>query len=395
MELSTIASLTPASYNKTIDVRLYRKWTAKSLPHLTPIVFCCILIDQEHNGIQANMNLKDIDYFNRILSVSGITHFKDPNRSEKTLRKIDIENLNGNIVELTLWDEMAEHFGQAKLETMEQPVIIAVSSCRVSKYRDYQLTATPATFYYLNPKIPEAETSHDLEHERMILKSVENGPLIWSTVEENGVTRTKKYAELSAAEKIQDDYDMKATNIILQGLAVPVFSPGDDPIAYLNKAMAFLTTVASSRFPSTNNQLRTSSNLRNKATIQDERSQCNKFRGDKAKVILVLVIRVMLLVLGETMQVNRQGLLNATTVKTEDLDTYDSNCDDISNAKAVLMAIFPTMVMTLSQSQEGNGSFGFQDLCLRQEPLEYIDVHDNDASESSQSGGKCIHPGLS
>nr|GEX09474.1 ATP-dependent DNA helicase PIF1-like [Tanacetum cinerariifolium] len=181
------------------------KWTAKSLSDLTPIAFCCILINQEHNGIQANMNLKDIDYFNRISqigsayrisnficeptssyqqtlenkttlrfgkftkfdhiaattfpyhyfeftsynrleskipkpdnnnkmqypvltdyigcirSVSCITHFKDPNRSEKTLRKIDIENLNGNIVELTLRDEMAEHFGQAKLKTMEQP----------------------------------------------------------------------------------------------------------------------------------------------------------------------------------------------------------------------------------------------------------------------------------
>ncbi|GKG32653.1 hypothetical protein Tco_0430163, partial [Tanacetum coccineum] len=34
---------------------------------------------------------------------------------------------------------------------------------------------------------------------------------------------------------------------------VPIFSPGDDLIACLNKAMAFLTVVASSRFPSTNN----------------------------------------------------------------------------------------------------------------------------------------------
>ncbi|GJU72460.1 hypothetical protein Tco_1263865 [Tanacetum coccineum] len=113
-------------------------------------------------------------------------------------------------------------------------------------------------------------------------------------------------------------------------------------------------------------------------------SQCNKFRGDKVKVILVLGIRVMLLVIGETIQVDRQGLLNATTVnakdiwlgdalslsdqgmwhdikikqylrvpdgqavqtiipnnaafQTEDLDTYDSDCDDISNEKAVLMA---------------------------------------------------------
>ncbi|GJX71576.1 retrovirus-related pol polyprotein from transposon TNT 1-94 [Tanacetum coccineum] len=55
------------------------------------------------------------------------------------------------------------------------------------------------------------------------------------------------------------------------GLAVPVFNQGDDPIACLNKAMAFLTIVASSRFPSTNNQLRTSYNLRNHATIQDGR----------------------------------------------------------------------------------------------------------------------------
>ncbi|GKE25945.1 hypothetical protein Tco_1441329 [Tanacetum coccineum] len=38
------------------------------------------------------------------------------------------------------------------------------------------------------------------------------------------------------------------------------------------------------------------------------------------------------------MQVDRQGLLNVITVKTEDLDTYDSDCDDISNEKAVLMA---------------------------------------------------------
>ncbi|GJR69159.1 hypothetical protein Tco_0015224 [Tanacetum coccineum] len=62
------------------------------------------------------------------------------------------------------------------------------------------------------------------EHGRMIFKSVENGPLIWPTVEENGVIRTKKYAELSAAEKIQADCDMKVTNIILQGLPADIYS---------------------------------------------------------------------------------------------------------------------------------------------------------------------------
>ncbi|GKC86147.1 hypothetical protein Tco_1141864 [Tanacetum coccineum] len=58
----------------------------------------------------------------------------------------------------------------------------------------------------------------------MILESVEHSPLIWPTIEENRVTRTKKYAELSAAEKIQADYDMKATNIILQGLPYNIYS---------------------------------------------------------------------------------------------------------------------------------------------------------------------------
>ncbi|GJT59316.1 retrovirus-related pol polyprotein from transposon TNT 1-94 [Tanacetum coccineum] len=63
------------------------------------------------------------------------------------------------------------------------------------------------------------------------------------------------------------------------GFAVPVFSLGDDPIACLNKAMAFLTAVASSRFPTTNNQLRTSSNPRNQATIQDGRVTVQQVQG--------------------------------------------------------------------------------------------------------------------
>nr|GEW32852.1 hypothetical protein [Tanacetum cinerariifolium] len=56
------------------------------------------------------------------------------------------------------------------------------------------------------------------QHGRMILESVKNGPLIWPSIEENGVTRPKKYSELSATEEIQADYDVKETNIILQGL---------------------------------------------------------------------------------------------------------------------------------------------------------------------------------
>nr|GEX77771.1 hypothetical protein [Tanacetum cinerariifolium] len=41
---------------------------------------------------------------------------------------------------------------------------------------------------------------------------------LWPTIEENRVTKPKKYSELSATEAIQVNCDVKATNIILQGL---------------------------------------------------------------------------------------------------------------------------------------------------------------------------------
>nr|GEV71677.1 hypothetical protein [Tanacetum cinerariifolium] len=62
------------------------------------------------------------------------------------------------------------------------------------------------------------------QHGRMIHESVEQGPLLWPTVEEDGVTRLKKYFKLSAAEAIQADCDVKATNIILQGLPPEVYA---------------------------------------------------------------------------------------------------------------------------------------------------------------------------
>ncbi|GJU72433.1 retrovirus-related pol polyprotein from transposon TNT 1-94 [Tanacetum coccineum] len=53
---------------------------------------------------------------------------------------------------------------------------------------------------------------------RMIMESIKSGPLIWPSIMENRVTRPKKYSKLSATEALQADCDIKATNIILQGL---------------------------------------------------------------------------------------------------------------------------------------------------------------------------------
>ncbi|GJS61524.1 hypothetical protein Tco_0656308 [Tanacetum coccineum] len=114
---------------------------------------------------------------------------------------------------------------------------------------------------------------------------------------------------------------MTESPLVDSGFVVPVFSPGDDPIACLNKAMAFLTNAASSRFPSTNNQLRTSSNLRNQATIQDGRVTMQQVQGIQGQSYSGTGYKS-----------------NATSFGTEDFDTYDFDFDDLSNAQAVLMA---------------------------------------------------------
>nr|GEV79019.1 hypothetical protein [Tanacetum cinerariifolium] len=157
-------------------------------------------------------------------------------------------------------------------------------------------------------------------------------------IAENGTARTKKYEELSVAKKLQADCDLKATNIVLQGLVVLVFTQGDDLIACLNKAMAFLSSIAASRFPSTNNQLRTSSNLRNQATIQDGREGMQGLLN----VIIVKVKDIWL-----SLSLRGQGMMHGLRKRqcwlkhmnlTKDLDTYDYDCDDVSTAQAVLMA---------------------------------------------------------
>ncbi|GJT33613.1 hypothetical protein Tco_0924032 [Tanacetum coccineum] len=171
---------------------------------------------------------------------------------------------------------------------------------------------------------------------------------------------------------------MTESPIMDSGFVVPVFSLGDDPIACLNNVMAFLTAVASSRFSSTNNQLRTSLNLRNQATIQDDKvtvqqvqgrlgqsysgigykSNATSFGGNnasgQAKVVRCYNCRAKAQEARQILDEEQLGFLadpgvpdgqavqtiipNNAVFQTEDLDTYDSNCDDISNAKAVLMA---------------------------------------------------------
>ncbi|GJW63111.1 hypothetical protein Tco_0114995 [Tanacetum coccineum] len=111
------------------------------------------------------------------------------------------------------------------------------------------------------------------------------------------------------------------------GLTVPVFKQGDDPIDAINKMMSFLSTIITSRFPSTNNQLINSSNPRQQATIHDGRvtwqDSAQNLRGKE--------------MLREG-PVTQSVITHNTSYQADDLDTYDFDCDEISIAKAVLIA---------------------------------------------------------
>ncbi|GKB09127.1 hypothetical protein Tco_0837439 [Tanacetum coccineum] len=119
--------------------------------------------------------------------------------------------------------------------------------------------------------------------------------------------------------------------------------------------MSFLSVVVTSRHPTTNNQLRNSSNPRQQATINNERVTLQPLQGGKF-LLLRVQVRPTLQEQVEAILGNK-GLLFATTTKgkdtcpnsalnlkgngmirTDDLDAYDSDCDELNTAKVALMA---------------------------------------------------------
>ncbi|GKD68348.1 hypothetical protein Tco_1322438, partial [Tanacetum coccineum] len=112
------------------------------------------------------------------------------------------------------------------------------------------------------------------------------------------------------------------------GLVVLVFSLGDDPIACVNKSMAFLTAVASS----SNATSSEGSNVSRLAKV----IKCYNYQ---ARQILDEEQLAFLADLGILDGQSVQTIIpNNAPFQTEDLDTYDSDYDDLSNAQAVLMA---------------------------------------------------------
>ncbi|GKC73443.1 hypothetical protein Tco_1119326 [Tanacetum coccineum] len=220
------------------------------------------------------------------------------------------------------------------------------------------------------------------QHGQMILESVENGPLIWPTIEENGVTRQKIPPEVFAIVSIlQIAKELLGMNSTSHARNFIDKQQGDDPIDAINHLMSFLSAVIISHYPTTNNQLRYSSNPRQQTTINDGRvtlqpvherqifvaagttrtytpaangsnSRKQRKRDDswfKDKVLLVqaqangqILHEEELVFLADLGIVEGQATQTVIThnaaYQADDLDAYDSDCDELNTAKVALMA---------------------------------------------------------
>ncbi|GJX29732.1 reverse transcriptase domain-containing protein [Tanacetum coccineum] len=231
---------------------------------------------------------------------------------------------------------------------------------------------------------PQYGSIHPTQHYSTTYPSTPHAITYQSTLHPNAYSSTVHQDACPQPQSIpQIEYTVSRVNQQTQlaefphidsGLAVSVFKQGDDPIVAINKMMSFLSAVVSSRFPTTNNQLRNSSNPRQQATIHDGRVTVQSVQERQSSFVAgTSGIRANKSGIGRNNSgqqrvvkcFNCQGeghmarhclkpkrkkdatwfrdkvLLvkpQGTTYQADDLDVYDSNCDDFSTAKAVLMA---------------------------------------------------------
>ncbi|GJU16223.1 hypothetical protein Tco_1144189 [Tanacetum coccineum] len=138
-----------------------------------------------------------------------------------------------------------------------------------------------------------------------------------------------------------------------------VFQKGDDPIDAINHMMSFLTAVVTSRYPTTNNQLRNSSNPRQQATINNGRVTLQLIQGRQTSIAAGTSRTYIPGANGSNSRKQRtvicynckgedpdilegQGTQTVIThnaaYQADDLDAYDSDCDELNFAKVALMA---------------------------------------------------------
>ncbi|PWA74970.1 CID domain-containing protein [Artemisia annua] len=148
-EIVAFADIKPTDIRKAIKVKLYHKWTAKTIPEMNPTIYCCIFLDKRGHAIQANIELIDVQKYNSLQLDSGYlirdyigyvrTIYEkrtigDATTNIVTRRNIVLQNLNGNNVTLTMCNDMAISFLQDLEMAIEQPIVVAASSCYTKRF---------------------------------------------------------------------------------------------------------------------------------------------------------------------------------------------------------------------------------------------------------------------
>ncbi|GJW15991.1 retrovirus-related pol polyprotein from transposon TNT 1-94 [Tanacetum coccineum] len=187
-------------------------------------------------------------------------------------------------------------------------------------------------------------------HGRMILASVEKGPLVWPSITVDGVTRLKEYTELTPAEAIQADCDIKAINIILQGLPTEIYALGRQTTYAVGTTRKYTPGASGSNTGKQRTVI--CYNCKGEGHIT---KQCTKHKRKmdemwfNDKVLLVQAqASGQVLTEEEIAFLADPGLPNTQTSQTvithnaayqaDDLDAYDSDCDELNSAKIALMA---------------------------------------------------------
>ncbi|GJR26160.1 hypothetical protein Tco_1102392 [Tanacetum coccineum] len=113
--------------------------------------------------------------------------------------------------------------------------------------------------------------------------------------------------------------------------------------------MSFLTAVVTSRYPTTNNQLRNSSNPRQQATINNGGVTLQPIQGRQTSLVAGTSRTYTLGASGSSSGKQRTviypGILEGRATQTvithkasyqaDDLDAYDSDCDELNTAKVM------------------------------------------------------------
>nr|GEX26527.1 hypothetical protein [Tanacetum cinerariifolium] len=103
-----------------------------------------------------------------------------------------------------------------------------------------------------------------------------------SSVNHNVYNPSSSIPQVEYAPAVHQQFDFSQPDT---GLVVPVFQKGNDLIDAINYMMSFLAAVVTSRYPPINNQLSTSSNARQQATINNESVTIQPIQGRQNSMI--------------------------------------------------------------------------------------------------------------